>query len=63
MLIMFISEILRSTIVICTGNALTVVKSLLHDPQGRLSSWDPNLVDPCSSWQGVTCINQHVDTV
>lgn len=40
------------------------MKQALNDPKGILSSWNQDLVDPCSSWNFVTCDNQkHVTEV
>eukprot|EP00249_Psilotum_nudum_P024467 c29192_g1_i5 orf=1089-2837(-) len=40
------------------GNALYAVKQDMKDPDGALSSWNDNLVTPCSSWNFVTCDDQ-----
>nr|CAB3464866.1 unnamed protein product [Digitaria exilis] len=36
------------------GQALTAMRQGLEDPDGVLSSWDPNLVNPCT-WFHITC--------
>ncbi|XBJ26242.1 hypothetical protein VPH35_003713 [Triticum aestivum] len=35
-------------------DVLLALKSGLHDPNGALKSWDPQLVDPCT-WFYITC--------
>ncbi|XBJ11210.1 hypothetical protein VPH35_015950 [Triticum aestivum] len=35
-------------------DALLALKSGLHDPNGALKSWDPQLVNPCT-WFYITC--------
>jgi hypothetical protein len=36
------------------GDALTALRKGLEDPDGALTDWDPNLVDPCT-WFHVVC--------
>ncbi|KAH7431640.1 hypothetical protein KP509_08G058100 [Ceratopteris richardii] len=37
------------------GDALIAVKNALENSKDILRSWDPDLLDPCSSWSFVTC--------
>lgn len=45
------------------GEALNAFKQSLNDTNNSLSDWNVDLVDPCSSWSHVSCVNGHVATV
>ncbi|KAM3404902.1 hypothetical protein ACQJBY_007789 [Aegilops geniculata] len=55
-LAMVASTVLLAPVAAKDIDALLALKSGLHDPNGALKSWDPQLVDPCT-WFYITCDN------
>uniref|UniRef100_M8BQD2 Leucine-rich repeat-containing N-terminal plant-type domain-containing protein n=1 Tax=Aegilops tauschii TaxID=37682 RepID=M8BQD2_AEGTA len=48
------STVLLAPVAVKDIDALLALKSGLHDPNGALKSWDPQLVNPCT-WFYITC--------
>ncbi|XP_059078047.1 uncharacterized protein LOC131876624 [Cryptomeria japonica] len=42
------------------GQALLELKEGLNESTELLGTWDPNLVEPCTSWSHITCSGGHV---
>nr|QCX35975.1 somatic embryogenesis receptor kinase 1-2 [Thuja koraiensis] len=45
------------------GQALLELKAGLNQSTDLLGTWDPNLVEPCTSWSHITCSGGHVTAV
>ncbi|GLJ24857.1 hypothetical protein SUGI_0475390 [Cryptomeria japonica] len=45
------------------GQALLELKAGLNESTDLLGTWDPNLVEPCTSWSHITCSGGHVTAV
>ncbi|GLJ11583.1 hypothetical protein SUGI_0172030 [Cryptomeria japonica] len=45
------------------GDALNTFRQSLNDSKSLLNDWNVDLVDPCSSWSHVSCVNGHVASV
>nr|ATY46633.1 somatic embryogenesis receptor kinase 1-1 [Cunninghamia lanceolata] len=45
------------------GQALLELKAGLRESTDLLGTWDPNLVEPCTSWSHITCNGGHVTAV